>query len=85
MGKPFVEWAKKHKGNVKFDEGRVEARLAFALIKAREDMGLTQGEVAKKVGMKQPEIARMESGEHNPTMAKYVKVVGVLGKELVVK
>ena len=37
-------------------------KLIAKLIKARNDQGLTQGELAKMLDTKQPAIARMESG-----------------------
>lgn len=65
-----------------FRAGMEEARLALLLAEAREKRGWTQGELARKVGMKQPEIARIESGEHNPTIETYTKVATALGKRV---
>ena len=44
--------------------------------------GMTQKELAEAVGVKQPEIARIENSE-NLSMAKAVRVLGELGYKLV--
>lgn len=50
----------------------------------REELGLSQEEVAKRLGKKQEGISRQESRSdcHVPTLTEYVKA---LGCELVVK
>ena len=41
-----------------------EYRIAAILIEARKKAGMTQAEVAKKMGVKQPVVSRMESGRN---------------------
>jgi transcriptional regulator with XRE-family HTH domain len=41
--------------------------MADALIRYRIEHDLSQSQVAKLVGVKQPTVARWETGEHNPT------------------
>ncbi len=43
-------------------------RLISQLIEARTKKGLTQAELAKKLGTRQSAIARLESGNANPTV-----------------
>lgn len=45
-----------------------EFHLASAVIAARTRAGLTQEELAKKMGTTQPVIARLESGRNHPSM-----------------
>ena len=55
----------------------------FALIKkflcARLAAGLSQAQVAKRMGVKVPAVCRIESGQHSPTLrtlTKYAQAVG---------
>jgi DNA-binding XRE family transcriptional regulator len=50
-----------------------------ALAQARERAGLTQAEVARRMGTTQPAVARLERGEADPrlsTIERYAEVVG---------
>lgn len=53
--------------------------LVRALAAARERAGLTQAEVARRMGTTQPAVARLERGEADPrlsTIERYAEVVG---------
>ena len=53
--------------------------LVRALADARERAGLTQAEVARRMGTTQPAVARLERGEADPrlsTVERYAEVVG---------
>jgi len=47
----------------------LEFALIDALIHARTVQGVTQAQLAKKIGTKQSAIARFEAGNSNPTLA----------------
>ena len=49
--------------DLEMDLIKEKKRLIDKLRSAREKQGLTQAQLAKKVGSKQPAIARMESGQ----------------------
>jgi len=49
-----------------WDELELEHRVADLLIKLRSEAGLTQAELAEKIGTTQSAIARMESGKVLP-------------------
>lgn len=60
-----------------------EFALLDELLKARRQAGLTQAEVAERMGTKPPAIARLEAGggnkRHSPSIAtlrKYAEAVG---------
>ncbi len=60
-----------------------EFNLLREMLKARNDAGLSQAEVAERMGTKPPAIARLESsltsGRHSPsitTLKKYADAVG---------
>ena len=42
---------------------------------------LTQTELARMLGMRQPHIARLEAGEHEPSLAMLARLARVLGLE----
>lgn len=56
-------------------------RMVFAnrVKEIRERQGLTQRELARIAGMKQPYIAAIETGERNPTLESMVKIAAALG------
>jgi HTH-type transcriptional regulator / antitoxin HipB len=49
---------------------------------AREQLGLTQLEVATSAGVQRPWLARLESGRGNPTLSSLFAVLGALGMGL---
>jgi len=65
-----------------FDKLEPEYKIASALIDARLSKKMSQAELARKVGVRQAYIARLESGESNPTIHSVHKVAKALGKEL---
>ena len=64
------------------DKLEAEYQLARQLIGARLSKQLTQQELAKKAGVKQAYIARLESGHANPTVESLNRVAGALGLKL---
>lgn len=58
--------------------------VANRVIGYRTQHGLSQGELADQLGMKQPQIARLESAEHNPTIDTLIKLVNALDIEFVI-
>lgn len=56
-----------------------EFRLARELVKARTNAGMSQSEVAVRMGASQPTVARLESG-HRPslrTLERYAAAIGM--------
>lgn len=60
-------------------------RLISQLIGARLKKGLTQKELAERIGTKQSAIARIESGSANPSFNFLEKITRALGSELIVQ
>lgn len=56
--------------------------LVREIIKERTAQNLTQKEFAEKIGVKQSNISRLESGNYNPSFDFLQKVAKGLGKEL---
>src|SRR5437764_10293240 len=66
-----------------YDAQAEEFALLDELLKARRQAGLTQAEVAARMGTKTPAVARLEAGggsrRHSPSVAtlrKYAQAVG---------
>ena len=68
---------------------REEGALLDALLKARLDAGLTQAQVAQRMGTHAPAIARLEralaTGKHSPSVATLRRYVKACGKRLVLQ
>ena len=62
----------------------VEFKFAKNLIEKRLAKGLTQAELAKKLGTKQSAISRLESGRFNPTLGLLSKLARALGAKVCV-
>ena len=64
-----------------------EFSLLDEFLKARAAQGLTQAQVAEKIGTTQSAVARMESGsgKHSPSLATLTKYADALGCKLVVR
>jgi ribosome-binding protein aMBF1 (putative translation factor) len=68
---------------------REEGVLLDALLKARQDAGLTQAQVAERMGTQAPAVARLErslaTGKHSPSIATVRRYVEACGKRLVLR
>ncbi|MBU1420967.1 helix-turn-helix transcriptional regulator [Patescibacteria group bacterium] len=65
-----------------YNELEPEFALIQMIIKKRIQQGLTQTELAKKIGTKQSAISRLERGTYNPSLAFLRKLVEALGVKL---
>ena len=68
---------------------REEAALLDALLKARQEAGLTQAQVAERMGTQAPAVARLEralaTGKHSPSVSTLRKYVKACGKRLLLQ
>lgn len=60
-------------------------QLISQLIEARIRHGLTQEQLAKKIGTKQSAIARVESGNANPSISFLEKIAAAMGSKLIIQ
>jgi DNA-binding XRE family transcriptional regulator len=73
------EWMKEPAFRAEYERLAPEFALARALIKARIKAGMTQAQVAKRMGTTQSVVARIESGQNAlnlKTLEKYAHAVG---------
>jgi ribosome-binding protein aMBF1 (putative translation factor) len=65
---------------------REEGELLDSLLKARHEAGLSQADVAERMGTHAPAVARLErslaSGKHSPSVATLRKYASACGKKL---
>ena len=82
----FDEYLKKQLEDPEFkkeyDALEPEYAIIRQLIQARNELNLTQEELAQKIGIKQSNISRLERGNSNPSINFLKKVAAGLGKEL---
>lgn len=68
---------------------RDEGALLDAMLKARWAAGLTQADVAARMGTQAPAVARLEralaTGKHSPSIATVRKYLDACGRKLVLK
>jgi DNA-binding XRE family transcriptional regulator len=65
-----------------FESSRIEFELARQLIETRVKSGLSQGELAIKMGTSQSTIARLESGASMPSMRTLAKFAQATNSQL---
>ena len=84
------EKALKKKGvKAAYDAMQPEFTLLRELLQARQNAGLSQAEIAEKMGTKAPAITRLEtsltSGKHSPSISTLKKYAQALGCHLEIK
>jgi ribosome-binding protein aMBF1 (putative translation factor) len=67
-----------------YDQADQAIRLAHEIHALREQRGLSQSELATRVGTTQSAIARLESGSISPSLKTLQRVANALGVTLVV-
>ena len=65
-------------------ESDLRVAIIGELIKARQEKQISQRQLERMSGVKQPIISRMESGETSPQLDKVLRVLAPLGKTLVI-
>ena len=60
----------------------INQQIGMLLMKTREELNITQTELAKKTHIDQGDISKIEKGIGNPTIAKINKLFNALGKDI---
>lgn len=68
-----------------YEAARIRYELGAAVRQRREELGLTQADLAERAGLKQPAIARFEAGGTMPTIPMLVRLAEALELRLSVQ
>ena len=68
-----------------YDSLELEFSIIRQIIDKRLKRGISQKDLAKKIGTKQSAISRLESGRYNPTLSFLSKVSEALDSKLEIK
>lgn len=77
-----AEWMNDPEYAEAYAASAVEFEVARALIAAREQSGLTQEEIAARMGTSQSAVSRMESGRARPSLASLDAFARAIGARL---
>jgi len=84
-----AEWKRDPAFKSEYDVLEDEFTLFDELLKARKQAGLTQAEIAERMGTKAPAVARLESGggsdRHSPSLGTLRRYAEAVGCDLVVR
>ena len=78
------KWLKEPKYRKAYEALEEEFVLAAAVIDVRNSAGLTQQELARKMGTTQPVVARLESGRSRPSMRTLERLAEATGSRLLI-
>ncbi|MDP1722307.1 MAG: helix-turn-helix transcriptional regulator [Candidatus Gottesmanbacteria bacterium] len=85
----FSVWKKQALQNpalrTEYDKLQPEFALIRAVVEARTKRGLTQTELAQRIGTKQSVISRLEIGRANPSVAFLKKLAEALNSNLQIR
>ena len=65
-----------------YDEYGKQLEIAYQILKLREQKKMSQAELAKRIGTKQSNIARMEAGQQNFTTDTLQKIAEVFNRNV---
>ncbi len=78
------KWLKEPKYKKAYDALEEEFVLASAVMDVRTRAGLTQEELARRMGTTQPVVARLESGRVRPSMRTLERLAEATGSRLLI-
>jgi transcriptional regulator with XRE-family HTH domain len=78
-------WMKEPKYRKAYEALEDEFAVAKAVIAARNRAGLTQMELARKMGTTQPVVARMEGGRIQPSLRTLQRLAEATGSKLTIR
>lgn len=86
MNRQFEKWNNFEKSlNISAEQEeqiQFEMDLIRATVEARKKANISQNELSRRTGIKQPAIARFENGTHSPTINTLIKMLVPMGYTL---
>ena len=64
------------------DELYQRQKIIAQLVETRLEQGISQAELARRLGIQRSGINRLESGTQNPTLDMILKIASALGKDV---
>ena len=65
-----------------YDEAGKQLEIAYQILQLRKKVGISQAELAKRLGTTQSNIARIETGQQNFTTATLQKIAEAFDRDL---
>lgn len=84
IGQSWEEFEKEFYTPEEIAESDLRVALIGELIKARNEHGISQKKLEEMSGVKQPIIARIETGKSIPQVSTLIKLLVPLGKTLAI-
>ena len=84
IGRSWDEFEQEYFTPEEIAESNLRVALIGEMIKARQEKGISQKKLEELSGVKQPVIARMETGKTSPQLDTVLKVLFALGKTLAI-
>ncbi len=81
----FQDWKGLQEEDPDFVAESLELEIGYQVARLRILLGLTQEELAEKVGTRQPSIERLESGRSLPSLSFLEKIAEALDAEMEIK
>lgn len=82
----YEEWRNKQLENPEFkaeyERLRPEFDIIFAMAEARKKQHMTQEELAKRTGISQADISKLENGTRNPSLNLLKRIAAGMGTTL---
>ena len=79
------KWMNDPKYRKAYESLEEEFTLASAVMDVRTRAGLTQEELARRMGTTQPVVARLESGRGHPSMRTLERLAAATGSRLLIR
>jgi DNA-binding XRE family transcriptional regulator len=68
-----------------YERTRVANEVAVRMLAYRNQHGLSQTGLAQLLGMRQPNVARLEAGDHEPSLTTLTRLACVLGEHFTIE
>ena len=84
LGDDALEFIDSLMSSDEIEKSDLRVQLIDELVRARNEQGISQKKLEELSGVKQPIIARMETGKTSPQVSTLIKILKPLGKTLAV-